>query len=111
MAGSGRRSGSEKRLSPALLPPQCRRRRNGIPAGLGGRELQAARVPGSVAARLLTLPASPPTASSGATPSTSAALREHPAWAGAYPPDFTPLMGSSPGYRGPDEKLNLQGVK
>ncbi|XP_070638070.1 uncharacterized protein [Bos indicus] len=131
MAGSGRRSGSEKPLSPALLPPQCRRRRAGIPAGLGGRELQAARVPGSVGhlarlashgfqrARSSPLRASParlgfPSSSSrpsSATPSTSAALREHPARAEAYRPDLTPLMDSSPGYRGPDEKLSLQGVK
>ncbi|XP_055257342.1 sterile alpha motif domain-containing protein 1-like [Moschus berezovskii] len=46
-----------------------------------------------------------------ATPSTSAALREHPARAESYRPDFTPLMGSPPGYRGPDEKLHLQEVK
>ncbi|XP_044889528.1 translation initiation factor IF-2-like [Felis catus] len=45
IAGSGRRSGSEKQLSPALLPPQCRCRRAGIPAGLGGCEPEAARVP------------------------------------------------------------------
>ncbi|MXQ80477.1 hypothetical protein E5288_WYG006207 [Bos mutus] len=41
-------------------------------------------------------------APSSATPSTSAALREHPARAEAYRPDLTPLMDSSPGYRGPD---------
>ncbi|XP_077927911.1 uncharacterized protein LOC118552537 [Halichoerus grypus] len=45
IAGSGRRSGSEKQLSPALFPPQCRCRRAGIPAGLGGCEREAARVP------------------------------------------------------------------
>ncbi|XP_032270751.1 WAS/WASL-interacting protein family member 3 [Phoca vitulina] len=45
IAGSGRRSGSEKQLSPALFPPQCRCRRAGIPSGLGGCEREAARVP------------------------------------------------------------------
>ncbi|XP_057158339.1 transcription initiation factor TFIID subunit 4-like [Pan paniscus] len=64
IAGSGRRSGSEKRLSPAPLPPQYRCRRTRIPAGPGGCEREAARIRGSVPARLLTAPASPPAAAS-----------------------------------------------
>ncbi|XP_073759682.1 uncharacterized protein [Callorhinus ursinus] len=96
IAGSGRRSGSEKQLSPALLPPQCRCRRAGIPAvsaAASGRR-RGSRLGSGAAALLGRL------ASRGFQPAPSSPLRASLAGL-VFPSSSRPSVATPPTYARP----------